>query len=92
MDKKKTYLNRIASTGCILCRHFGLGETPGQVHHLKINCGASQRESDWLTVNLCWEHHQGNSGYHQLRERGFYTRYKLSELDLLAMQIEAMNS
>lgn len=39
-----------------------------------------------------FKHHQGNSGVHGLGERGFYTRYKLSELDLLAMTLEALQS
>ena len=51
----------------------------------------SQRASNFLVVPLCPEHHTGNSGLHGLGERGFYTRYKLSELDLLAMTIEELH-
>jgi hypothetical protein len=83
-------MGRVAGTGCILCRHLGLGETPGHVHHIREEQGASQRASDFLTVCLCPEHHLGASGLHGLGTKGFQTRYRLSELDLLAMQLEAM--
>ncbi len=50
----------------------------------------SQRASNFLVVPLCPTHHTGSPGVHGLGERGFYTRYKLSELDLLAMTIEGL--
>lgn len=46
-----------------------------------------QRSSDWLVVPLCREHHQGNTGVHGGR---MYQLYKLDEMDLLSMTIEAM--
>jgi len=52
----------------------------------------SQRASNFLVVPLCQTHHTGSPGVHGLGERGFYTRYKLSELDLLAMTIEQFYS
>ena len=87
----KEHMNRVASIGCILCMHLDLGETPAQLHHIREGQGMSQRASNFLVVPLCPEHHQGNSGVHGLGERGFYTRYKLSELDLLAMTLEALS-
>ena len=41
-------------------------------------------------VPLCKPHHQGNEGIHGLGVRGFYTRYKLDELDLLSMTIDLL--
>jgi hypothetical protein len=35
---------------------------------------------------LCREHHQGPNGIHGLRRRGFEMRYKLTSIDLLALQ------
>ena len=88
--KSKRHMGKVAATGCILCLHQGHADTPGEVHHIKEGVGAGQRQSDWLTVCLCPEHHRGASGLHGLGTKGFYTRYKLDELDLLAMQMEAM--
>ncbi len=86
------HLSRVAELGCILCRHLGHHGTPAEVHHPKegVFAGCSQRASDWLTVPLCSEHHRGASGLHGLGTRGFYTRYKLNEADLLAMTLEAL--
>ena len=49
-----------------------------------------QRSPHYLTVPLCKPHHQGNEGIHGLGVRGFYTRYKLDELDLLSMTIDLL--
>ena len=86
----KRHMSKVAAIGCILCRHFGYGVTPAELHHVREGQGMAQRASDFLVVPLCPEHHRGNSGLHGLGERGFYTRYRLSELDLLAMTIEAL--
>lgn len=48
----------------------------------------SQRASNYLTVPLCPEHHQGATGVHGLGTKAFERLYKLTELDLLAMTIE----
>lgn len=86
----KRHMGRVAGIGCILCRHLGMGESPAEVHHIREGQGGAQRASDFLTVPLCPEHHRGSSGIHGLGVRGFVTRYRLQELDLLAMTIEAL--
>lgn len=86
----KRHLTRVAGLGCILCRHLGHGETPAEIHHLREGQGAAQRGSDFTAVPLCPLHHRGPDGLHGLGVKGFYTRYKLEELDLLAMTLEAM--
>ena len=84
---KTTWKRRAAALGCILCRHLDLGDTPANLHHVREGQGMSQRASDWLVVPLCKEHHQGKTGVHGGQ---FYQLYKLDELDLLAMTIEAL--
>jgi hypothetical protein len=88
----KEHMNQVASIGCILCDHLGYGATPAQLHHIREGQGMSQRASNFLVVPLCETHHTGTPGVHGLGEKGFYTRYKLSELDLLAMTLEALYS
>lgn len=87
----KTWKARVAAVGCILCRHLDLGQTPANLHHVREGQGLSQRASDYLVIPLCKEHHQGASGLHGLGTQRFYYRYKLDELDLLAMTIEAVS-
>lgn len=89
---ERRYLDRVASLGCVLCRHLGLGATQAEIHHLKEGEGLSQRAPHWLTIPLCAEHHRGANGLHGLGTKGFYLRYKLEELDLLAFTIEWLNS
>ena len=88
--KAKRHLGRVAALGCILCRHVGAGESPAEVHHLKEECGAGQRQSDFIVVPLCQEHHRGNQGLHGMGRRAFERTYRLTELDLLALTLEAM--
>lgn len=86
----KRHMGRVASVGCIVCRHLGYGTTPAQVHHIREEQGASQRAHDCLTIPLCPEHHTGQTGIHGLGRKAFERTYKLTELDLLAMTIEAL--
>ena len=82
------YKSHVASLGCMACRLLGYGETPASLHHPRAGQGAAQRASDWLVIPLCHEHHQGKNGIHG---HGFESMTGLTEMDLLAATIEAMN-
>ena len=88
--KGERHMGRVASVPCVLCRHMGLGDTPALVHHMKLGTGASDRASDFLVIALCEFHHVGPQGVHQLKEKGLRLRYNLSEIDLLALTLEAI--
>lgn len=83
------HMGRVAALGCILCRHLDYGPTPAEVHHVREGMGAMKRD-DFLVVPLCPEHHRGGSGLHGLGGRGFATRYKLDEYDLLSMTLRLL--
>lgn len=89
--KASRHMGRVAALGCIVCRQLGYGYSPARVHHIKEECGAGQRQSDYLTIPLCPTHHtDGGPGvaYHA----GFrqFERIYGTELDLLAATIEAL--
>lgn len=89
--KEARYMGRVAALGCLVCRQLGYGHTPAQVHHIKEECGAGQRQSNFLVIPLCPAHHtDGGPGiaYHA----GFrqFERMYGTELDLLAATIEAL--
>lgn len=87
----KRHMARVGSLGCVLCAHMGIPqEGRTTVHHIREGQGASQRAQDVLTVALCEACHQGPNGLHGLGRKGFYARYKLDELDLLAMTLEQL--
>jgi hypothetical protein len=62
---------------------------PATVHHLRTGQGKGQRASDYLTVALCPDCHQGPHGIHG--DRSLLRIAKVEELDLLALTIEALN-
>lgn len=84
--KASEHMDRVAGIGCILCRELGRDYVPATVHHI----GDTSDRSDFLTIPLCPEHHQGATGYHGLGEREFNRRYKTSETKLLAKTIERL--
>ena len=84
----KQYKSKVAGLGCILCRYLDLGETPAILHHVREGQGMSQRSSDFLIIPLCPFHHvDPKMGIHGSE---FYMRFRLDELDLLAMVIQDM--
>lgn len=86
----KRHMGRVAGLGCVICRRLGYGETPAEVHHARDGVGAAQRNSDWMTMPLCPEHHRGASGVHGLGVRAFERTYGTTELELVAETLEAL--
>ncbi len=82
-----SHLDRIREIPCVLCAELGLGATPAEAHHLE---SVRDGVSDYAAVPLCAEHHRGPSGVHGLRRRGFEARYKLTDVDLLALTVRAL--
>ena len=78
---EKRHMNRVAAMGCLLCGQ------PAQLHHVREGQGMSQRASNFCVVPLCPEHHLGSTGLHGLGQRGFERRYRMDEMDMLAMVI-----
>lgn len=81
----KDHMARVAGIGCVLCWRLQWGYSPSVVHHLE-----SVRDdlSDYLTVPLCPEHHQGKTGVHGYSRREFEMVYKLGPMELLALTIQ----
>lgn len=89
--KGSRHMERVAGLHCMLCYHVTGQKRYGvHVHHIREGQGAAQRADDMLTVSLCPDHHLGRDGVHGLGRKGLYTRYKITELDLLAMTLEAL--
>ena len=83
------HLDRIAGLPCALCYLMNESQQgPTRCHHIREGQGGSQRASDFLTVPLCDEHHQGPQGIHG--DRTLWRIAKLAELDVLAWTIEQL--
>lgn len=77
------YMGRVAELGCLIC------DSPANIHHIRTGVGMGQRQSDYLTIPLCREHHQGDFSIHADR-RQFCAIYG-EELTLLAETIEKLH-
>lgn len=82
--KAKKHLERIKMLPCACCGQCG----PSSAHHIREGQGMAQRASDYLTIPLCYECHQGPKGVHG--DRSMMRLLKLGELDMLANTIQAL--
>jgi len=63
---QKAYHDHVRSFGCLVCGGNA------SIHHI-ISDGHKRLTKDhWMVVPLCWEHHQGDKGYHGL---GSYDKF-----------------
>jgi hypothetical protein len=66
----------------VLCARLGREQiTRTHAHHLRQAQGWG-KPSDWLTMAVCEEHHQGKSGIHG--DKSALMAAKVDEFDLLA--------
>jgi hypothetical protein len=62
---EKQWLSDVASLGCIVCRNLEYGETPAEIHHIRVGTGMAQRASHFDVIPLCPRHHRlGSEAYH----------------------------
>lgn len=80
--KAKKHLERIKTLPCACCGACG----PSSAHHIREGQGMAQRASDYLTIPLCYDCHQGPKGVHG--DRSMMRLMKLGELDMLANTIQ----
>lgn len=76
---EKRYMGKVASLGCIVC-----GD-PANVHHIREGQGMGLRAPHFLTVPLCYFHHQGEGGIHT--QPKIFEMQNGSELSLLSETI-----
>ena len=76
---EQIHKSKLAEAGCMICRTFGITDSPVELHHLR---SGGWGKGDYTTlIPLCPEHHRGNDSIHGAR-KAFQMRYG-SELDLL---------
>jgi len=56
----KAHMAAVARLGCVCC-----GARPVSVHHCISGRYGSRKVSDFDTIPLCYDHHQGAGGIHQ---------------------------
>lgn len=83
MTPAQRHMGKVAALGCILCRRLGYGQTPALVHHIRTGIGMGKRASDFDTIPLCPEHHQGMTGIHGMGRKAWERHHGITELELL---------
>jgi len=89
LSSREHHIARIKSLPCVVCVKVGLPPPPiSDAHHLEHE--SRDKDSDFATVPLCKEHHQGATGYHGIGgERGMVMRYKLNHDDMMKLTMKA---
>lgn len=75
------YESRLRALPCVVGFHIGLGCSCEELHHV----GDADERDDTNQVPICVEHHKGATGVHGLHRREFHRRYRLSDLQMLAI-------
>jgi hypothetical protein len=82
------HMQRVALLPCACCG----ASPPSCVHHIRSGeaAGLSQRASDFLTIPLCPECHQGDAGLHG--SKALLRIHKTDEYKMLAKTIEKLEA
>jgi hypothetical protein len=85
MSSVKAYQDRVRELGCVVCEEKSHDV---QLHHVE---SVRDTLSEYAVVPLCEFHHTGAGGVHGLSRRAFVARYKLTDIDLLALVAKGLN-
>lgn len=78
---QQQYEARLRLLPCVVGIHIGQDCRCEELHHV----GAADERDDANQVPICVEHHKGPQGVHGLHRREFAMRYRLSDLQMLAI-------
>ena len=71
------YHNWVREKGCVICQR------PASAHHQPFGRGAKDHR---YVVSLCWDHHQGDKGIHDLGHADLF--YDMYGVDLTQMALD----
>lgn len=78
------YESRLRQLPCVVHYHMGVACKCEELHH----AGDPEERNDWAQVPLCQAMHTGPNGVHGLHRRAFHARYKLTDVQMLAITRE----
>lgn len=81
----REYMGKVAALPCAICGAHGV-----HVHHIRTGIGIGRRASDFDTIPLCPEHHQGTEGIHGMGRKAWERHHGITELELLAKTKESI--
>ena len=78
-------MDKVASLPCAICGAYGV-----HVHHIRTGIGMGRRASNFDTLPLCPEHHQGMTGIHGMGRKAWERHHGITELQLLKQTKERL--
>lgn len=81
----REYMGKVAQLPCAICGVYGV-----HVHHIRTGIGMGRRASNFDTLPLCPEHHQGKSGIHGMGRKAWELHHGITELQLLKQTKERL--
>lgn len=78
---QQQYESRLRLLPCVVGHHIGQACRCEELHHV----GPADERDDMNQVPICHAHHSGSEGVHGLHRRTFAMRYRLSDLQMLAI-------
>ena len=81
----REYMGKVAQLPCAICGVYGV-----HVHHIRTGIGMGRRASDFDTMPLCPEHHQGMTWFHGMGRKAWERHHGITELQLLEQTKEAL--
>jgi len=89
---EKEHKAALAELGCMVCRRLFpyLAPGPVELHHLRT--GGWGKGPYTTLIPLCYEHHRGATGVHELGTKGFPKRYGFDQADLLMDALSLLRS
>lgn len=81
----REYMGKVAQLPCAICGIHGV-----HVHHIRTGIGMGRRASNFDTLPLCPEHHQGKSGIHGMGRKAWELHHGITELQLLKQTKERL--
>ena len=81
----REYMGKVAQLPCAICGVYGV-----HVHHIRTGIGMGRRASDFDTLPLCPEHHQGMTGIHGMGRKAWERHHGITELQLLKQTKERL--
>jgi len=69
---EKRYHDWMRELGCLVCK------SEPSIHHVIHDGKARISKCHFLVTGLCWEHHQGQEGYHNLGHYKFTEMYGIN--------------
>jgi len=83
--KQKRYHEWVREKNCLICDRYAA------IHHVISDGDARISKDHYMVVPICYDHHQGQEGYHELGHDKFLDEYGIHTYDEAIKLLEEYN-